>query len=60
MGEKIQLGAMVKDSITGYVGKVTARCEYLDGDPMVLAEGIDNTGRPIEYWIKERRAEVQG
>jgi len=60
MGEKIQLGAKVKDSVTGFVGTVTARCEYLHHDPQVLAEGIDTTGRPIEQWIKESRAEVQG
>ena len=60
MGEKIQLGAKVKDSVTGFVGTVTARCEYLDDDPRLLTEGIDNTGRPIEHWIKESRAEVQG
>jgi hypothetical protein len=60
MGEKIELGCKVKDSVTGYVGKVTARCQYLDGPSQVLAEGIDSTGRPISYWIIEGRAEVQG
>lgn len=59
MGEKIQLGAKVKDSVTGFVGTVTARCEYLDNPPQVLAEGIDSTGRPISQWINESRAEVQ-
>ena len=60
MGEKIQLGQTVKDNVTGFVGKVTARCEYLSGQPRVMAVGIDSTGRPIEYWIDESCAEVQG
>jgi hypothetical protein len=60
MGEKIQLGAKVKDSLTGFVGTVTARCEYLNGGPRVMLEGNDSTGRPVEHWFNESRAEVQG
>jgi hypothetical protein len=60
MGEKIELGCKVKESITGFVGTVTARCVYLDDDPRLLVEAVDTTGRPIEHWIKESRAEVQG
>ena len=58
MGEKIELGSKVKDSVTGYIGTVTARCEYLHHGPQILAESIDSTGRPIEWWVKESRAEV--
>ena len=59
MGEKIQLGAKVKDSVTGFVGTVTARCEYLHTGTRVIIEGIAD-GRPVEMWIDESRAEVQG
>lgn len=60
MGEKIQLGQKVKDSITGFVGTVTARCEYVTSPVHVLVEGIDSTGRPIERWFEESRMQVQG
>ena len=59
MGEKIQLGAKVKDSVTGFVGTVTARCEYLYAGARVVVEGIAD-GKPVEMWIDESRVEVQG
>ena len=58
MGEKIQLGAKVKDVVTGFVGTVTCRAEYLHGAPRVSVEGIAD-GKPVEMWVDESRAEVQ-
>jgi hypothetical protein len=57
MGEKIELGSKVKDSVTGYVGTVTARCEYLVGEPRVMLEGLIDL-RPVELWVAESRCEV--
>ena len=55
---KIKLGENIKDPVTGFVGVVTARAEYMHRDPMILAEGIDSTGRPIEWWFDENRVNV--
>jgi hypothetical protein len=57
MGEKIELGCKAKDSVTGFVGTVTARCEYLAGESRVSIEGISD-GRPVELWIAQSRCEV--
>lgn len=49
-------GDKVRDQVTGYVGRVTARCSYF-GNRMTqyLVEGIDSTGRPIEQWCDSAR-----
>jgi hypothetical protein len=49
------LGETVKDINTSYSGKITARCEYITDRRSYLVENIDNTGRPIEWWIEEER-----
>lgn len=53
----IKLGMEVKDIETGFTGIATARAEYLYNPPQILLEGIDTTGRPIEWWIPEARAQ---
>ena len=45
----------VKDQTTGYEGTVTAVCEYYDGRISYLVENIDNTGRPVEWWVQSDR-----
>ena len=50
----------VEDTVTGYVGTVTAYAEYADGRELLLVESIDTTGRPIEWWLDVKRAEVVG
>ena len=58
--KNIKLGAKVRDKVTKFEGCVTARAEYLYDKPRVLVEGIDSTGRPIEWWYDESRVtEVQ-
>ena len=52
------LGKQVKDTLTGYSGKVTAVALYLTGETRLLVEGIDTTGRPIEWWLDEKRVAV--
>lgn len=52
------LGKEVKDTLTGYIGKVTAVALYITSETRLLVEGIDTTGRPIEWWIDEKRVAV--
>lgn len=59
MGEKIQLGQKVKDIVTGVIGTVTAKIEYLHGTPQVCIEYMSDAGA-TEKWITEERAEVVG
>lgn len=54
----IELGWIVRDKETKFEGKVTGRVEYLYDSSRVLVEGIDTSGRPIEWWYDERRVEV--
>lgn len=54
----INLGVLVIDPETGFKGKVTARAEYLYGEPRVMVENVDATGRPIEWWFEESRVEM--
>lgn len=55
----VKLGTKVKDSITGFVGFATARCEYINGcvqfeiTPEELKDGIPQK----EYWLDEQRVE---
>jgi len=58
--QKIPLGAIVKDAITGYVGAVTARCDYVDGPPRLQVETrVTTEGRPVEpQWFAEERLQV--
>ena len=49
-------GDTVKDSVTGYVGKVTAKCDFYGRRPtQYLIESIDSTDRPIEWWVDNTR-----
>jgi hypothetical protein len=57
MGEKIELGSKVKDSVTGVIGTVTARVEYLYGSPRVMVEYAAE-GKASELWCEENRVEV--
>lgn len=55
---KFELGLQVKDTVTGFVGIITARAEYSTGKILYLTEAIDSTGRPIEWWFEESRLEL--
>mgnify|MGYP003290568314 CR=1 FL=1 len=56
---EVTYGLTVRDTVTGYVGKVTAKCDYFGKRPLqYLVEGCDGTGRPIEWWIDFNRLEV--
>jgi hypothetical protein len=58
MGEKVQLGSKVKDSVTGLEGTATARAEYLHGSPSVRIEGRNTDGKPFDEWVPEPRVAV--
>lgn len=47
----------VRDKLTGYEGVITAKAQYVDQPDRYLVESIDNTGRPIEWWIAIDRLE---
>ena len=50
-------GERVTDTVTGYTGKVTARCEYYGRRaPQYLVESMGNSGHS-EEWIDEYRLE---
>ena len=53
MGELIKLGDTVRDAVTGLVGVVTARCEYMYGITRVLVQPpLDKDGMmPDEVWF---------
>ena len=56
MEEKLGLGDEVQDTLNGMVGKITARAEYLNDEPdRFRVEGIDSTGRPMDWWAPESR-----
>ena len=52
---KFELKHKVEDEITGLVGKITARTQFLTGENRYMVETIDSTGRPVEWWIDESR-----
>ncbi len=55
--EEVELGVKVKDTITGFEGTVTARCQYMNGcvqyeiTPTTLKEGVPQK----EIWLDEQR-----
>lgn len=55
---KFDYGSTVKDTLTGYTGKITGLGHYWGTKPdCYCVENVDNTGRPIEEWIIEDRLE---
>lgn len=54
---KFNLGIQVKDTVTGFVGIITARAEYDTGLHLYLVEAFANDG-PVERWLDEVRLEL--
>ena len=54
----MKLGSMVRDSVTGNAGMVTARAQYLYNEPQVLVEGRDSVGRAWSLWLEVSRVRV--
>ncbi len=57
MGEEIRLGAKGKDVVTGFVGTVTAKAEYLGSPGQIRLEAMVD-GKPVEMWVSEERVQV--
>lgn len=54
---KFGLKELVKDSVTGFAGVITARCEYLDGDTRYQVEEMVS-GKPVQQWFDEGRLKL--
>ena len=56
---KFEYGQNVTDKVTGYRGIITTVGYYYGKRPaQYMVEGIDTTGRPVEWWVQEDRIEV--
>ena len=56
MSKKIELGTKVEDVVTGFIGTVTSRAEYLHGSPRISIVAASKDGKPgEELWIEEAR-----
>lgn len=57
--KKIELGSKVKCKISGFIGIVSARVEYLHGSPnlKIVAESKDGK-MPEQDWVDETSVEV--
>jgi len=50
--EKVELGTKVKDTVTGFTGTTTARCEYLHSTPRYCVEAQSYESKePLEKWF---------
>ena len=61
MNEKIELGAIVVDTVTGFTGIAVARAEYIYGSTRVEVQPVKLTsdGEMVKSkWIEETRLKV--
>lgn len=58
MQNTIPMSATVRDKITGEVGQVTGRAEYLHGEPCVRVSGQGRDGAWREPWVVESRLDI--
>ncbi len=56
--KKVELGTKVRDMVTGFVGVVTGRTEWLTGCATVGLQGEVKDGKvPDAFWVDETRVE---
>ena len=55
---KLELGMKVQDNVTGAVGTITAKAEYLYGEPQFLLEYLNDVGSICESWFTPDRYTV--
>ena len=55
MEPKELIGIRAEDSINGFSGEITGYWISKTGSDRVLLEGLDNTGRPVEFWADLER-----
>lgn len=51
---QFELGIRMSDTVTGFTGIITARCEYLAGSPSYCLESMENN-KPVAEWFIENR-----
>lgn len=56
--EREYIGKKAKDTTTGFTGEITAYVMYKSGNDRAMLEGMDNTGRPVEWWFDINRLEI--
>jgi len=54
------IGDMAKDVVSGFMGRVTGRAEYLYGPPVVRIEALSlsSDGQIVENWLPEAQVMV--
>lgn len=55
---KLELGMRVQDKVTGAIGTVTAKAEYLYGTPQYLFEYRNDAGSICSSWFEYERFSV--
>lgn len=53
----MKLGDGAKDSVSGFVGTLTGRCEYLHGSTQlqITATQVNNDNEVVSNWFDESR-----
>lgn len=51
------IGRIVKDTVTGFVGEITAHVTFKARTDMVILEAMDDVGHPVEKWFDVDRLE---
>lgn len=55
LSERCYLGKKARDTLTGFEGEITAYVMYRNSVDRVMVEGLDSTGRPVEWWFDFER-----
>ena len=55
---ELKIGMKVKDKVTGAVGTVTAKAEYLHGTPQFLFEYLNKAGSICSSWFEADRFSI--
>lgn len=52
---ELKLGMSVQDRVTGAIGTITAKAEYLYDSPQFLFEYLDDSGSICSSWFSSER-----
>lgn len=57
----LAMGDKVKDTITGFKGKIVARCQYINGcDQCLVKPSVGDDGKmPVGEWIDDQQLKLQ-
>lgn len=57
----LAMGDKVRDTITGFKGKIVARCQYINGcDQCLVKPSVGDDGKmPVGEWIDDQQLELQ-